>query len=69
MANGIFVTVIGLGALKHMVLEQRWTTLVQETRRAYQRGVDAAPLLAVHWESRWEQPLDEVRREFALRPL
>lgn len=63
------LTVIGLGALKHMVLEQRWTTLAQETRRAYQRGVDAAPLLAVHWESRWEQPLDEVRREFALRPL
>lgn len=63
------LVVIGLGAIKHMVLEQRWTTLLQETRLAYERGVEADPLLAVHWEDRWSQPLEDVRREFSLQPL
>jgi hypothetical protein len=31
--------IIGLGAIKHMVLEARWSTLVRQTRAAYSSGL------------------------------
>lgn len=29
-------------------------------------GRKAKPRMAVHWEERWEQPLEDLRREFDL---
>ena len=61
--------IISMGSLKHMLLEGRWHTLTHETRRAYRTGREAAPLLTAYWERRWEQPLDQVRREFGIVPM
>ena len=57
------------GTLKHLVLERRWNTLRHSALEAYRAGRDAAPLLGVVWEDLWEQPLDEVRARFGIRPL
>ena len=61
--------IIFMGAIKHMVLEGRWRVLTRDTRRAYRRGCQAAPLLTAYWERRWERPLEEVRREFGVVPM
>lgn len=61
--------IIGLGALKHFVLERRWSGLSSDLYRAWQRGHDADPLLTVRWEDRWEQPLTQVRADLHLEPL
>jgi len=58
--------VISFGALKHMVLEGRWHTLRQETRAAWRCGAQAAPILAVFWEERWQQPLAAIREELGI---
>ena len=42
---------------------------VSLTRRAYRSGREAKPLLTAYWERRWEQPLDDVRREFGVVPV
>lgn len=57
------------GTVKHIVLERRWGALRHSLREAYEVGRAAAPLLAVIWEDLWEQPLDEVRARFNVRPL
>jgi len=61
--------IVGLGSLKHMVFEGRWSVLARDTRRAHKSGCDAKPILAAHWEQRWEQPLQDVRREFGIVPI
>ena len=61
--------IIGLGTIKHMVFEGRWSTLVHDTRAAYSSGSNARPILAAYWERRWDQPLRDVRREFGIVPL
>ena len=61
--------IIFFGALKHMVLERRWSVLTQETRRAYRYGQEASPILTAYWERRWELPLADVRKEFGIQPL
>lgn len=61
--------IIGLGSIKHMVFERRWSSLSKETRKAYQSGRDARPILAAYWERRWDQPLNDVRREFGIVPV
>lgn len=61
--------IIFFGSIKHMILEQRWSTLRHATLEAYRAGRDAAPLLAVLWEDLWEQPLDRVRASYGIRPL
>jgi len=61
--------IISLGSVKHMLLEGRWQVLTRDTRRAYRRGCQAAPLLTAYWERRWERPLEEVRREFGVVPM
>ena len=61
--------VIGLGSLKHMVLEGRWSTLRTETRAAWRCGANAAPILGVFWEERWSQPLAMVRRELGIEVI
>ena len=63
------LAIIGLGSVKHMLLEGRFSTLTQLTRGAYRRGRDAEPLLGAYWERHWDQPLDEVRRHFGIVPL
>lgn len=63
------VAIVVLGALKHMVLEGRWDVLRHDVLRAHRCGVEAAPLLAVHWERHLERPLAEVRAELSIRPL
>ncbi|HLL22757.1 MAG TPA: Coq4 family protein [Kofleriaceae bacterium] len=57
------------GSLKHLVLERRWRALRHSALEAYRAGRDAAPLLGVIWEDLWEQPLDDVRARFQIRPL
>ena len=62
------VALLVLGSLKHMVLEGRWDTLRHGLLRAHRIGTRAKPLLAIHWERRWEQPLAAVRRELHITP-
>ena len=63
------VAIVALGAIKHMLLEQRWDVLRHEVRRAHRIGADANPLLAVFWERHLDEPLGEVRRSLRLTPL
>ncbi|MDQ3368617.1 MAG: ubiquinone biosynthesis protein COQ4 [Myxococcota bacterium] len=58
-----------LGSLKHLVLERRWQAVRHSMIEAYRAGRDAAPLLGVYWEDRWEEPLDDVRRRYRVHPL
>lgn len=60
--------VVVFGGIKHIVLEARWTALRHALHEAYALGRDAAPLLPVHWETMWEEPLDDVRARYNLRP-
>jgi len=46
----------------------RYPHLFRAFRDAFQRGSEARFLLAVHWESRWEQTLVDVRRELSIAP-
>lgn len=61
--------VVGFGTLKHLVLERRWGALRHSLLEAYRVGAAASPLLAVIWEDQWEDPLDEVRARYHVRPL
>lgn len=60
--------VVLFGALKHMVLEGRLAALRHALGDAVAAGRAAAPLLAVRWERRWDQPLARVREELRIRP-
>lgn len=62
------VLIVGLGGMKHMVLERRWKQLRSGVPRAYQLGELADPLLPVIWERRWSAPLADVRRSLAITP-
>ena len=57
------------GTMKHMLLERRWDAVRHSLLEAYRSGRDADPLLSVYWEDLWEQPLDEVRARYHVRPL
>lgn len=63
------VGIVLFGAVKHMVLERRWSCLRHDLRRAYRIGARAAPLLAVYWERYFAEPIDEVRARFNIEPL
>jgi ubiquinone biosynthesis protein COQ4 len=63
------IAIVVLGALKHMVLERRWSVLRRDVRRAHRRGTRAAPLLAVYWEKHLERPLADVRAQYGIEPL
>ncbi len=60
--------VVFFGAIKHIVLERRWGALRHGLREAYEIGRDAAPLLPVHWERYWEEPVDSIRARYGVRP-
>jgi ubiquinone biosynthesis protein COQ4 len=61
--------VVGFGTLKHIVLEGRWATLRFGLSRGYRSGRDAAPLLPVYWERLWAEPIERVRRRYAIQPM
>jgi ubiquinone biosynthesis protein COQ4 len=63
------VAIVVLGAMKHMVLEGRLDCLRKRLRAAFDAGRRAAPLLAVRFESHFHEPLDEVRRRYAIVTL
>ena len=63
------VAIVALGAIKHMVLEQRWDVLRHQVMRAHRIGVHASPLLAVFWERHLDEPLEDIRRRLGLTPL
>lgn len=58
-----------LGTMKHIVLEQRWGAMRHSMMEAYRAGRDAEPLMPVTWEDHWEQPLEEIRARYNVRPL
>ncbi len=60
--------IVGLGTLKHIVLERRWTVLRHGVREAYRTGQRAAPLLTVAWEDQWEDSLAAVRDRYGIVP-
>ncbi|HUS28143.1 MAG TPA: Coq4 family protein [Kofleriaceae bacterium] len=57
------------GSMKHIVLEQRWGAMRHSMMEAYRAGRDAEPLLPVYWEDHWEQPIEEIRARYNVRPL
>jgi ubiquinone biosynthesis protein COQ4 len=61
------MVIIG-GTLKHIVGEGRWLALRYALTEAYEHGRDAQPLLPVYWERRWEEPLDDVRARYQVKP-
>ncbi len=60
--------VVVFGTLKHIVLEKRWPALQKGLRQAYDAGKNASALIPVIWEDHWNEPLDEVRLKFGVRP-
>jgi ubiquinone biosynthesis protein COQ4 len=63
------VAIVLLGAIKHMVLERRWSVLRHDVLAAHRAGVHASPLLAVYWEQHLGRPLPEVRADYGVVPL
>ena len=61
--------IVLFGAVKHMLLERRWETLTRGLNDAWQAGREAAPLLLVRWEDRWERPVASVRGAFRIRVI
>lgn len=61
--------VLVFGGMKHVVLEKRWAALRHSLFEAYRAGRDAEPLMPVYWEDLWDQPLDDVRARYRVRPL
>jgi len=61
--------IVSFGTLKHVLLERRWHTLRRGLADAYRAGLEAAPLLLVHWERKWHEPLDQIRRDYRIRVL
>lgn len=61
--------IVGFGTLKHVLLERRWHTLRHDLLDAWRAGREAAPLLLVHWERRWQLPVDDIRRDYRIRVL
>jgi ubiquinone biosynthesis protein COQ4 len=61
--------VVLFGTLKHIVGERRWGALRHALGEAYRVGRDAAPLLPVHWEKLWAQPIAAVRERYGVQPL
>lgn len=57
------------GSLKHFVAERRWGIVRHGAMEAYRSGRDAAPLLGVVWEDLWEEPLEDVRAAYGVKPL
>jgi ubiquinone biosynthesis protein COQ4 len=60
--------VVFFGTFKHIVLERRWQALRRGLIEAYRIGRDAAPLLPVYWERMWDEPIEQVRERYHLRP-
>lgn len=58
-----------LGGMKHIVLERRWGALRHSMLEAYRVGREAEPLMPVYWEDLWDEPLDDVRDRYGVRPL
>jgi len=65
----VSIAIVVLGALKHMVLERRWSCLRHDLLAAHRVGRRAAPLLAVYWERHLGEPLAAVRRRYGIEPL
>lgn len=65
----VSVLIVFFGSVKHLLLERRWAALRHSTLEAYRAGREAAPLLPVIWEDLWEQPLEQVRAAYGVRPL
>jgi ubiquinone biosynthesis protein COQ4 len=63
------IAIIFFGAIKHMVLEKRWSVLRRDLLAAHRRGRKAASLLAVYWERHLEEPLDRVRERYGIEPM
>jgi ubiquinone biosynthesis protein COQ4 len=61
--------IVSLGGLKHGVLERRWHLVLRGFLAAYRAGLDARPLIGVHWETMWERPIDELRSRYNIRPI
>ncbi|MCB1003775.1 MAG: hypothetical protein KDB35_06280, partial [Acidimicrobiales bacterium] len=60
--------VVFFGGLKHVVGERRVDVWRRGLRAAHAAGVAAAPLLPVHWEKHFDEPLVSVRARFGIRP-
>lgn len=61
--------IVSFGTLKHVLLERRWDVLSRGLRAAWQAGHDAAPLLLVRWEDKWDWPLARVHETYRIAPL
>jgi ubiquinone biosynthesis protein COQ4 len=58
-----------LGGMKHIVLERRWGALRHSMLESYRAGREADPLMPVCWEDLWDEPLDDVRDRYRVRPI
>jgi ubiquinone biosynthesis protein COQ4 len=63
----VSASVVVAGTIKHIVLERRWPALRRGLWEAYTIGRDATPLLAVHWETMWSDPIDDVRARYGVQ--
>jgi ubiquinone biosynthesis protein COQ4 len=61
--------IVWLGGIKHGVLERRWRMLRHTLVDAFRKGKAALPLLGVRWESLWERPIIDVRRQYGIEPV
>lgn len=60
--------VVTFGIPKHFLLEWRPRALRRRLPAAWRAGRRARPLIAVYWERRWHQPIDDLRRELGVVP-
>lgn len=60
--------VVTFGIPKHFLLEWRPADLRRRLPSAWRAGQRARPLIATYWERRWQQPLEDLRRELNVTP-
>jgi ubiquinone biosynthesis protein Coq4 len=65
-----FQTMIVAGGILHgIIFPHRFVKMLKAIKKGTKAGKTARPLHAAKWESDWNRPLAEVRREYNLTPV
>jgi ubiquinone biosynthesis protein Coq4 len=63
------MVLIAAGVLHAAIRNQQLTVPIMEAiRLGWENGKAARPIAAVKWEEMWERPLEEIRREYNVKP-
>jgi ubiquinone biosynthesis protein Coq4 len=66
--HGTFGAVLISAVMMHAAIfkPQELPRIMQGLGEGYERGLRAGPLFAIRWETLWDRPLDDLRRELGI---